>query len=75
MDDKEEGSEMMDDIKIHGETKCPECKKVFYHTPDWAFKRYINGKLRFFCKYSCVLAHDRKIEEIKKAKRQYTTVK
>lgn len=39
------------------EYKCPECNKIFYATPEWAYKEY--GKKQAgakvnFCSWSCL---------------------
>lgn len=45
------------DIKSIGQlkyyAKCKECKKSFYKTYEWAYKREKCGRWIWYCSYSC----------------------
>ena len=43
----------MDDLQQR-EKKCPICGKEFYPTPEWAFKKWRNKVLNYFCSWSCM---------------------
>ncbi len=54
------------DKLLYAEKKCSRCGKVIYPTPQWVFKRYVGTRLRWYCKYTCMTAHEREIAEKKK---------
>ena len=42
--------------------RCDFCGHEFYYynRGDWAYKRNTNGRVRMFCKWSCMRAYDKK---------------
>lgn len=33
--------------------KCKECKKTFYKTYEWIYKRELNGRWLWYCSWTC----------------------
>lgn len=48
------------------EKTCAACGKIFYIHPGYVYKREMteggHHQTRYFCKYTCMTAHDRTIE-------------
>lgn len=40
--------------------KCPNCGKQGYHSSEWVYKRYVNGKMSYFCTWACLNQWDKK---------------
>ena len=55
---------------------CPQCQKLFFVTDceRWVYKRTVTnkdgGKLKHFCKYSCMRKFDKEYEERKSKQRK-----
>lgn len=46
---------------ISGTKKCPECKKKFEWTGDqWVYKGKRNGKMAYWCSWTCWRAEDKR---------------
>jgi len=49
-------------VLFSGKTKkCPECKKTFnWLGEQWVYKTKHNGKMRYYCSYTCWMAEDKR---------------
>lgn len=56
MDDEDVEPKEWKRCNSFGETKCPVCKKIFYPTPEWAYK---NPHGRNVCSYHCMRESER----------------
>ena len=59
-----------DTPELWNKRKCAYCGKIFYSTPEWAYKLPWGSGERWFCKYSCKAAYERE-----KSPRRYTRIK
>lgn len=55
---------------IQAERICAECRKTFYVIDSslWVYKRYIDGKTYWYCRYSCMRAVEKRRTEKVRAK-------
>lgn len=55
------------------EKECARCGKIFYIHPGYVYRREVSVRghqnIKYFCKYSCMRAHDREVETQKAERR------
>ena len=56
--------------KFQNEHRCKFCGKQFFSTPEYVFKIKDGERIRWFCKYTCMVRYREQIAEKRKNKKK-----